>query len=196
VYTQRLLMPLSFTLRLVLHCCDSCLFSSFTQFLLYYFSLLTMSQPESTSTFLSPSKDESPEKKRLKIDYAQLIGPSFVRLQALGFVGLPKSKLDFRFIDTADGSSISESVRTILKNKKASSKLKFTPREVKKGNGPKTSYGYMSGTHVHLRCSHNLAYVNRCTECHSTASNTPAFLTLVSVWQIAFSLSGSTISML
>jgi hypothetical protein len=68
-----------------------------------------MSQPKSTSTFLSPSKNESPDKeKRLKIEHAQLIGPSFVRLQALGSAGLSESQLDLICIGTKDGTSISK----------------------------------------------------------------------------------------
>jgi hypothetical protein len=111
-----------------------------------------MSQPESSSTLFSPSKEAygSLDKKRQKTDYAQLLGPSYVRLQALGFTGVTKSKIDLRIIDSTDGTSISDCVRALLTKKKIGSKLKFTSREIQKGNAPKTSYGYMSGTNGHF----------------------------------------------
>jgi hypothetical protein len=91
-----------------------------------------VSQPESSSTLFSPSKEAygSPDKKRQKTEYAQLIGPSYVRLQALGFAGLTKSKIDLRIIYATDGTSISDCVKTVLTSKKTKSKLKFTAREV------------------------------------------------------------------
>jgi hypothetical protein len=138
------------------HRCDSRFPPCCTPFLCAFCTVHNMSQPESTSTLFSPSKDASPDRKRPKFEYAQLIGPSFVRLQALGFAGLSKCQMDLRFIDTSDGTSISDSVRTILTEKKLRSKLRFTPREVQKGNGPKTTYGYMSGTLAHCICFQNL----------------------------------------
>jgi hypothetical protein len=120
------------------------------------------SQVDSTFTAF----DASPSTKRRKTAvYAQLIGPSFIRLQSVGFAGISRKVLDLRFINPRDNGSIRHAIRELIAETKnqlgktdsaneesgkhnAQSKgkaLRFTAREVIGKDGKVTNYGYGAG---------------------------------------------------
>ena len=100
----------------------------------------------------------SPSKRAKTSRFAQLIGPSFLRLQMLGFAGLSSQDLDLRFIDTTAKQSIQKSVKTVIttvKNETTDAKLRFVSRDSKKrdpdsGALSTVNYGYQAGTVLSL----------------------------------------------
>lgn len=104
------------------------------------------SQRESVST-------ASPTMIRNTSKYAQLIGPSFLRMQMLGFAGLPKQEFDLRFIDPTERESIPESIKAVISSVKADctdNSLRFMSRDMKKCDGETgvvstVNYGYQAG---------------------------------------------------
>jgi hypothetical protein len=124
------------------------------------------SQPSaSTLSSASPNKQQ-------KTAYAQLIGPSFIRMQPLGFAGLGKAELDRRFINVHVSDSISDAIRTVLTEVKNTSQLKMCFREFEVPHTKPVqtrNFGYCSGV-LGRQCNYIISTAHACFQMHSSAS--------------------------
>jgi hypothetical protein len=151
------------------------------------------SQVDSTSTAFAASSSTKRQKTAV---YAQLIGPSFIRLQSVGFAGISRNELDLRFINPRDNVSIRDAIRELITETKnqlgkkgsanedsgkhnAQSKakaLRFTAREVIGKDGKVTNYGYGAGMYSvlsRLRCEVDVCFVQPVCVTVISSSNQP-----------------------